>query len=223
MKRILIIEDDQGIAELERDYLEANGFSADIAVDGKTGEKKALEDAYDLILLDIMLPDVDGLTICKRTRELSNVPIMMLSAKDDIETKVVSLDIGANDYLTKPFNSKELFARIRVLLRERHQLADRGNFLQLNDITLFLDRHEVMKGTKKLKLTKKEFELLAYLVRNKNIVLSRSRIVEEVWGYDYIGDTNIVDVYIRYLRSKLGPNGRNYIRTVRGVGYVAED
>ena len=223
MKRILIIEDDQGIAELERDYLEANGFSADIAVDGKIGEKKALEDAYDLILLDIMLPDVDGLTICKRTRELSNVPIMMLSAKDDIETKVVSLDIGANDYLTKPFNSKELFARIRVLLRERHQLADRGNFLQLNDITLFLDRHEVMKGTKKLKLTKKEFELLAYLVRNKNIVLSRSRIVEEVWGYDYIGDTNIVDVYIRYLRSKLGPNGRNYIRTVRGVGYVAED
>ena len=223
MKRILIIEDDQGIAELERDYLEANGFSADIAADGKTGEKKALEDAYDLILLDIMLPDVDGLTICKRTRELSNVPIMMLSAKDDIETKVVSLDIGANDYLTKPFNSKELFARIRVLLRERHQLADRGNFLQLNDITLFLDRHEVMKGTKKLKLTKKEFELLAYLVRNKNIVLSRSRIVEEVWGYDYIGDTNIVDVYIRYLRSKLGPNGRNYIRTVRGVGYVAED
>lgn len=148
---------------------------------------------------------------------------MMLSAKDDIETKVVSLDIGANDYLTKPFNSKELFARIRVLLRERHQLADRGNFLQLNDITLFLDCHEVMKGTKKLKLTKKEFELLAYLVRNKNIVLSRSRIVEEVWGYDYIGDTNIVDVYIRYLRSKLGPNGRNYIRTVRGVGYVAED
>ena len=223
MKRILIIEDDQGIAELERDYLEANGFSADIAADGKTGEKKVLEDAYDLILLDIMLPDVDGLTICKRTRELSNVPIMMLSAKDDIETKVVSLDIGANDYLTKPFNSKELFARIRVLLRERHQLADRGNFLQLNDITLFLDRHEVMKGTKKLKLTKKEFELLAYLVRNKNIVLSRSRIVEEVWGYDYIGDTNIVDVYIRYLRSKLGPNGRNYIRTVRGVGYVAED
>ena len=170
-----------------------------------------------------MLPDVDGLTICKRTRELSNIPIMMLSAKDDIETKVVSLDIGANDYLTKPFNSKELFARIRVLLRERHQLADRGNFLQLNDLTLFLDRHEVMKGTKKIKLTKKEFELLAYLVRNKNIVLSRSRIVEEVWGYDYIGDTNIVDVYIRYLRSKLGPNGRTYIRTVRGVGYVAED
>ena len=194
-----------------------------LAPDGLTAADLIEKNDYDLALLDIMLPDVDGLTICKRTRELSNVPIMMLSAKDDIETKVVSLDIGANDYLTKPFNSKELFARIRVLLRERHQLADRGNFLQLNDITLFLDRHEVMKGTKKLKLTKKEFELLAYLVRNKNIVLSRSRIVEEVWGYDYIGDTNIVDVYIRYLRSKLGPNGRNYIRTVRGVGYVAED
>lgn len=211
------------IAELERDFLEASAIESVIETDGTKGLERALQENFDLILLDIMLPDVDGLTICKRTRELSNVPIMMLSAKDDIETKVVSLDIGANDYLTKPFNSKELFARIRVLLRERHQLADRGNFLQLNDITLFLDRHEVMKGTKKLKLTKKEFELLAYLVRNKNIVLSRSRIVEEVWGYDYIGDTNIVDVYIRYLRSKLGPNGRNYIRTVRGVGYVAED
>lgn len=223
MKRILIIEDNLEIAELERDFLEASAIESVIETDGTKGLERALQEDFDLILLDIMLPDVDGLTICKRTRELSNVPIMMLSAKDDIETKVVSLDIGANDYLTKPFNSKELFARIRVLLRERHQLADRGNFLQLNDITLFLDRHEVMKGTKKLKLTKKEFELLAYLVRNKNIVLSRSRIVEEVWGYDYIGDTNIVDVYIRYLRSKLGPNGRNYIRTVRGVGYVAED
>lgn len=223
MKRILIIEDNLEIAELERDFLEASAIESVIETDGTKGLERALQENFDLILLDIMLPDVDGLTICKRTRELSNVPIMMLSAKDDIETKVVSLDIGANDYLTKPFNSKELFARIRVLLRERHQLADRGNFLQLNDITLFLDRHEVMKGTKKLKLTKKEFELLAYLVRNKNIVLSRSRIVEEVWGYDYIGDTNIVDVYIRYLRSKLGPNGRNYIRTVRGVGYVAED
>lgn len=223
MKRILIIEDNLEIAELERDFLEASAIESVIETDGTKGLERALQENFDLILLDIMLPDVDGLTICKRTRELSNIPIMMLSAKDDIETKVVSLDIGANDYLTKPFNSKELFARIRVLLRERHQLADRGNFLQLNDLTLFLDRHEVMKGTKKIKLTKKEFELLAYLVRNKNIVLSRSRIVEEVWGYDYIGDTNIVDVYIRYLRSKLGPNGRNYIRTVRGVGYVAED
>ena len=223
MKRILIIEDNIEIAELERDFLEASAIESVIETDGTKGLERALQEDFDLILLDIMLPDVDGLTICKRTRELSNIPIMMLSAKDDIETKVVSLDIGANDYLTKPFNSKELFARIRVLLRERPQLADRGNFLQLNDLTLFLDRHEVMKGTKKIKLTKKEFELLAYLVRNKNIVLSRSRIVEEVWGYDYIGDTNIVDVYIRYLRSKLGPNGRTYIRTVRGVGYVAED
>ena len=220
---ILVVDDEKEIADLVEIYLVSDGYKVFKANNAKEGLEILEKEEIHLVLLDIMLPDVDGLTICKRTRELSNVPIMMLSAKDDIETKVVSLDIGANDYLTKPFNSKELFARIRVLLRERHQLADRGNFLQLNDITLFLDRHEVMKGTKKLKLTKKEFELLAYLVRNKNIVLSRSRIVEEVWGYDYIGDTNIVDVYIRYLRSKLGPNGRNYIRTVRGVGYVAED
>ena len=220
---ILIVEDEKQIARFLQMELEHEGYICSIEYNGAAALDRIGQEHFDLILLDIMLPDVDGLTICKRTRELSNIPIMMLSAKDDIETKVVSLDIGANDYLTKPFNSKELFARIRVLLRERHQLADQGNFLQLNDLTLFLDRHEVMKGTKKIKLTKKEFELLAYLVRNKNIVLSRSRIVEEVWSYDYIGDTNIVDVYIRYLRSKLEPNGRTYIRTVRGVGYVAED
>lgn len=220
---ILIVEDEKQIARFLQMELEHEGYACGIEYNGAAALDRIGQEHFNLILLDIMLPDIDGLTICKRTRELSNVPIMMLSAKDDIETKVISLDIGANDYLTKPFNSKELFARIRVLLRERHQLADRGNFLQLHDITLFLDRHEVSQGNKKIKLTKKEFELLTYLVRNKNIVLTRSRIVEEVWGYDYIGDTNIVDVYIRYLRSKLGPDGRKYIRTIRGVGYVAED
>ena len=149
---------------------------------------------------------------------------MMLSAKDDVETKVASLDLGANDYLTKPFNSKELFARIRVLLRERDYKPADENFLQLQDMMLYLDRHEVVIGTQKIILTKKEFELLSYLIRNKNIVLTRDRIVEEVWGYDYIGDTNVVDVYIRYIRSKLGKEkGREYIQTIRGVGYVAKD
>lgn len=220
---ILIVEDEKQIARFLQMELEHEGYACTIEYNGAAALDRIGQEHFDLILLDIMLPDIDGLTICKRTRELSNVPIMMLSAKDDIETKVNSLDIGANDYLTKPFNSKELFARIRALLRERKQRHESNNFLQLHDITLFLDRREVVKGNQRINLTKKEFELLTYLVHNKNIVLSRRRIVEEVWGYDYVGNTNIVDVYIRYIRSKLGENGAKYIRTVRGVGYVAED
>lgn len=220
---ILIVEDEKQIARFLQMELEHEGYACTIEYNGAAALDRIGQEHFDLILLDIMLPDIDGLTICKRTRELSNVPIMMLSAKDDVETKVNSLDLGANDYLTKPFNSKELFARIRALLRERQQRRESNNFLQLHDITLFLDRREVVQGSRRINLTKKEFELLVYLVRNKNIVLSRRRIVEEVWGYDYVGNTNIVDVYIRYIRSKLGEKGATYIRTVRGVGYVAED
>lgn len=222
--QILIVEDEKQIARFLQMELEHEGYECGIETNGAAALDRIGQDHFDLILLDVMLPDIDGLTICRRTRELSNVPIMMLSAKDDVETKVASLDLGANDYLTKPFNSKELFARIRVLLRERdYKLADE-NFLQLQDMMLYLDRHEVVIGTQKIILTKKEFELLSYLIRNKNIVLTRDRIVEEVWGYDYIGDTNVVDVYIRYIRSKLGKEkGREYIQTIRGVGYVAKD
>lgn len=220
---ILIVEDEKQIARFIQMELEHEGYKCGIETNGASALDRIGQDHFDLILLDVMLPDIDGLTICRRTRELSNIPIMMLSAKDDIETKVASLDMGANDYLTKPFNSKELFARIRVLLREREQKPADENVLQLQDMMLYLDRHEVMVGPRKIMLTKKEFELLSYLIRNKNIVLTRDRIVEEVWGYDYIGDTNVVDVYIRYIRSKLGKEkGREYIQTIRGVGYVAK-
>lgn len=222
--QILIVEDEKQIARFLQMELEHEGYECGIETNGAAALDRIGQDHFDLILLDVMLPDIDGLTICRRTRELSNVPIMMLSAKDDVETKVASLDLGANDYLTKPFNSKELFARIRVLLRERDYKSADENFLQLQDMMLYLDRHEVVIGTQKIILTKKEFELLSYLIRNKNIVLTRDRIVEEVWGYDYIGDTNVVDVYIRYIRSKLGKEkGREYIQTIRGVGYVAKD
>ena len=222
--QILIVEDEKQIARFLQMELEHEGYECGIETNGAAALDRIGQDHFDLILLDVMLPDIDGLTICRRTRELSNVPIMMLSAKDDVETKVASLDLGANDYLTKPFNSKELFARIRGLLRERDYKPADENFLQLQDMMLYLDRHEVVIGTQKIILTKKEFELLSYLIRNKNIVLTRDRIVEEVWGYDYIGDTNVVDVYIRYIRSKLGKEkGREYIQTIRGVGYVAKD
>ncbi|KMO86679.1 PhoB family transcriptional regulator [Megasphaera cerevisiae DSM 20462] len=222
--QILIVEDEKQIARFIQMELEHEGYECSVESNGAAALDRIGQDHFDLILLDVMLPDLDGLTICQRTRELSNVPIMMLSAKDDIETKVTSLDLGANDYLTKPFNSKELFARIRVLLREREIKPSGENFLQLQDMTLYLERHEVAVGEHTVILTKKEFELLTYLIRNKNIVLTRDRILEEVWGYDYVGDTNVVDVYIRYIRSKIGSKkGREYIHTIRGVGYVAKD
>jgi two-component system response regulator ArlR len=141
-----------------------------------------------------------------------------------VETKVAALDLGADDYMTKPFNTKELFARIRVLLRKRKAERLSENFLRLNDLTLYLDRHEVQIGHQFIELTKKEFELLTYLIRNKNIALTRDRILQSVWGYDYAGDTNVVDVYIRYLRVKIDNKvQRKYIHTIRGLGYTAKD
>ncbi len=223
-ERILIVEDEKKIARFLQLELEHEGYECTIEYNGSAALDRIGQNHFDLILLDIMLPDIDGLTICQRTREISNVPILILSAKDDIETKVAGLDYGANDYLTKPFNSKELFARIRVLLRKQTVDKANENFLQLQNLTLYLDRHEVQVGEQTFNLTKKEFELLTYLIRNKNIVLTRDRILEEVWGYDYMGDTNVVDVYIRYLRSKIDEVvGRKYIHTVRGIGYVAKE
>ncbi|MCH4166309.1 MAG: response regulator transcription factor [Megasphaera sp.] len=223
--QILIVEDEKQIARFLQMELEHEGYVCTIEYNGAAALDRIGQTYFDLILLDIMLPDIDGLTICKQTRTLSDVPIMMLSAKDDVETKVACLDLGANDYLTKPFNSKELFARIRVLLRERmNQHQNPESSLQLQNMTLYLDRHEVLIDDKKIILTKKEFELLTYLIRNKNNVISRDRIVEDVWGYNYRGSTNVVDVYIRYIRNKIGKHdGQDYIKTIRGFGYVAND
>lgn len=222
--RVLIVEDEKRIGRFLQLELEHEGYDCIIEHNGISALDRIGQDHFDLILLDIMLPDIDGLSICQRIREMSAVPILILSAKDDIETKVAGLDLGANDYLTKPFNSRELFARIRVLLRKRSSERLSENFLQLQNMILYLDRHEVQVDDNVFTLTKKEFELLAYLVRNKNIVLTRDRILEEVWGYDYIGDTNVVDVYVRYIRSKIDETvGRKYIFTIRGVGYVAKD
>lgn len=223
--QILIVEDEKQIARFLQMELEHEGYACVIEYNGAAALDRIGQTYFDLILLDIMLPDIDGLTICKQTRELSDVPIMMLSAKDDVETKVTCLDLGANDYLTKPFNSKELFARIRVLLRKQiNQQLGQENSLQLQNMTLYLDRHEVLIDDRKITLTKKEFELLTYLIRNKNNVISRDRIVEDVWGYNYRGSTNVVDVYIRYIRNKIGKHdGQDYIKTIRGFGYVAND
>ncbi len=221
-ERILIVEDEKKIARFLQLELEHEGYECTIETSGRAALDQIVQGSFDLILLDLMLPDLDGLMICERARQVTDVPILILSAKDDIDTKVQGLDLGANDYLTKPFNSRELFARIRVLLRKTETPdTSSTHYLTLQDMTVYLDRHEVQIGDQILSLTKKEFDLLTYLIRNKNVVLSRERILGEVWGYDYIGDTNVVDVYIRYLRSKIDEVvGHKYIHTIRGIGYV---
>ncbi|MBP2664049.1 MAG: two component transcriptional regulator, winged helix family [Firmicutes bacterium] len=225
-KRILIVEDEFKIARFLQLELEHEGYQTLIEATGRRALDRIVQEDFALVLLDVMLPELDGMEICKRVRELSEIPIIMVTAKDAIEDKVLGLDIGADDYLTKPFAIQELFARIRTALRkskEAHtELAN--DALTLGDLTLYPMRYEAEVSSQPVSLTKKEYDLLEYLIRNKHIVLTRERILQEVWGYDYTGDTNVVDVYIRYLRTKLDEQfGQKYIHTVRGVGYVVKE
>lgn len=228
-KKIFIVEDERRIARFLQMELEHEGFETEIEDNGRRAYERIIQGDFDLVLLDIMLPEMDGLTICKKVRELSDIPIIMLTARDEIDDKVQGLDIGADDYVTKPFAIPELFARMRAALRKqvKNDLetdASIGEVLRLKNITMNIDRHEVMVGDVSVELTKKEFDLLAYLIRNKRSVLTRDQILSQVWGYDYMGDTNVVDVYIRYLRAKLDDKfNEKYIHTMRGVGYVVKD
>ena len=219
-KRIFIVEDEKRIARFLQMELEHEGFSTSMEDNGRRAFEKIVQGEYDLVLLDVMLPDMDGMEICRRVRELSDVPIIMLTARDDIEDKVHGLDIGADDYITKPFSIAELLARIRAV----SEAEDDSDKLTVRELSLFPARHAAQLSGQYIDLTKKEYALLEYLVRNKRAVLSRDQILQEVWGYDYMGDTNVVDVYISYLRSKIDePSGEKYIHTVRGVGYVIKE
>lgn len=224
-KQILVVEHSPQIARFIQVQLEEQHYACCVEHSGGKALDRLAQEYFDLLILDIILPDVDGIMVCEKVRQFSNIPILILSAIDDIQTKVTLLSTGANDYMTKPFNSRELVARVAVLLRSLYQPARTEQRLCLQDISIHLDRHEVLVGTRHVTLTKTEFRLFAFLARNKNIVLPRITIFEEVWGTNYIGDTNIIDVYIRYIRNKLRASGteRNYIKTVRGIGYVAED
>lgn len=223
---ILIVEDEWKIARFIQMELTHEGYHTTIETNGRRALDLIIQGNYNLVLLDVMLPDMDGVEICKRVREISAVPIIMVTAKDDIEAKVRGLDSGADDYLTKPFAIQELLARTRAALRKHtaKQHAEAGNELRLKNIVLFPSRYEVQVDTQSIELTKKEYDLLEYLIRNKQVVLDRDKILREVWGYDYAGDSNVVDVYVRYLRLKLDERfGQKYIHTVRGVGYVVKD
>jgi two-component system response regulator ArlR len=223
--KILIVEDEQKIARFVQMELEHEGFSTEIEGNGRIALDRIIQEDFDLVLLDLMLPEMDGIEICTRVRQLSAIPIIMVTAKDDIIDKVTGLNTGADDYMTKPFATQELIARIRAALR-KHIIVPPSPKQELHtqNLTLYPKRHEVIVEQTPVELTKTEYDLLAYLLRNQNIVLSRERILQEVWGYEFMGDTKIVDVYIRYLRSKLDDcYDRKYIHTIRGVGYVVKD
>lgn len=226
--RVLIVEDERRIARFLQMELEHEGMSTAIEDNGRRAYERIMQENYDLILLDVMLPDMDGFTICRKVRELSQVPIIMLTAKDDIDDKVQGLDIGADDYITKPFATPELLARMRVVLRrqesQRETREAQEEILSVKNLIMYPARHEVKVDAVPVELTKKEYDLLEYLLRNKRNVLTRDQILSNVWDYDYMGDTNVVDVYIRYLRQKLDDRFQEkYIHTMRGVGYVIKD
>ena len=224
--RILIVEDEEKSARFVELELQHEGYETEKAADGRTGLELAENGKFDLCLLDIMLPELNGLEVIRRLRKSSSVPVILLTARDAVMDKVAGLDMGANDYITKPFAIEELLARIRAQLRQGENAHDASNSGVLTAGRLSLDpqRHEVRYADTLVELTQKEFAMLELLLRNKDIVLSRETFLERVWGYDYMGETNIVDVYIRFLRAKLDARfGVTLIRTVRGVGYVLRE
>ncbi|BAC12550.1 two-component response regulator [Oceanobacillus iheyensis HTE831] len=224
-ERILIVEDEQKISRVLQLELEYEGYESEVASNGKDALNKIEQENWDLVLLDIMIPQLSGLEVLRRVRRAENqTPIILLTARDEVHDKVSGLDLGANDYITKPFQIEELLARVRVHLRKVVQAANDNQTLSVADLQVDLHAYEVTRNGEKIELTPREFNLLVCLLKNKNIVLTREQLIESVWGYDYFGDTNVVDVYIRYLRQKVDKNFEiPIIQTVRGVGYTIKE
>ena len=222
-EHILVVEDDPQIADLLRRGLIYEGYSVTVAADGPTGLTAARDRPPDLVLLDLMLPGMDGLTVCARLRAASDVPILILTARDAVPDRVKGLDAGADDYVVKPFNFDELVARIRAQLRRRAPAADQET-LRFADLTLNPNTHEVFRGGRKIELTAREFEVLLLFMQHPRQVITRDLLYERIWGYDFGGESNIIEVYVRYVRSKLEEGGApRLIQTVRGVGYALRE
>lgn len=220
MPTILVVEDDAKIARLLELELMHAGYEVEVAHDGRAGLDRALTGGIDLMLLDVMLPQMSGLEVVRRVKEEQPLlPVLMVTARGDRYDKVSGLDLGADDYITKPFEMEELLARIRAFLRMRQhvQIDTSERVLSYEGLTVDVNRHEVICEGQKVDLTRREFDLLVYLLEHPERVLTRDQLVEHVWGFDYYGDTNVVDVYVRYVRKKLGGS---WIQTVRGVGYM---
>jgi two-component system alkaline phosphatase synthesis response regulator PhoP len=221
--KVLIVDDEEAIVKLVSFNLEKEGFETLAAYDGREALDIIRREPLDFVVLDVMLPEMDGLSLCRQLRlDGIQVPILMLTAKDGEIDKVLGLEIGADDYLTKPFSPRELVARVRALLRRTKEAKDEPEeLLKLGSLEIFPLRYEVRRDGRELDLTSREFELLLLFCQNKGIVMSREQILEKVWGYDFYGDARVVDVHIRHLREKIeiDPSNPRYIKTVRGVGY----
>lgn len=224
MKRILIAEDDREIAELERDYLEMNGFSSDIAPDGQTALELGMGKHYDLILLDIMLPGMDGYELCAALREKLDIPILMVTAKGESSDKITGLGLGADDYIPKPFDPAELVARIKAHISRYERLtspASREREIRVGGLVIYPDNWRVTRNGAELRLPNREFEILSFLAQNPNKVFSREKLFERIWGIDYISDSATVTVHIGRIREKIeeDPQNPKIIETVWGAGY----
>lgn len=219
MKNILIVEDEANISDFVKGELEYEGYNVCIKEDGREGLEEALKNEYDLIILDVMLPSMNGFEICRRLKREKQSPIIMLSAKDSVMDKVNGLQIGADDYIAKPFAIEELLARIEVVFRRQDNLNN--YIIKFKDITINKSSRVVKINGNEINLTNKEYELLMILIDNKGKVVTREELLEKIWGYGYEPETNVTDVYIRYLRAKLNnENKEEYIQTVRSVGYI---
>jgi two-component system response regulator ArlR len=222
-KRILLVEDEKSIARFIELELMHENFDVVHHTSGRDGFEAAKSESFDVILLDVMLPELNGIEVCRRIRTFSNMPILLITARDAVLDRVAGLDAGADDYIVKPFAIEELLARILSILRRTSKENKSTAILEFKDIIVDTDAHIVMANHKKIDLTKTEYDLLVYLIQQKNRVISRDLILENVWGYLAEIETNVVDVYIRHLRSKLPQEMESYIETVRGVGYVMRE
>lgn len=230
MPRILIVEDEDEIAMLEKDYLEVGGCETDIVSDGKAALEKAMNGNYDLLILDIMLPGISGYDICRKVRDKIDIPILMVTAKTESIDKIRGLGLGADDYISKPFDPAELVARVKAHLNRYERLtSSRGKasndhqegVITVGDLSILIKSWKVYKGNEEIKLPNKEFELLTFLAMNPNIVFSKEQIFEKIWGYDYIGDAATVTVHVNRIREKIEDdcNKPKYIETIWGAGY----
>ncbi len=222
---ILIVEDEEKIARFVELELKHEGYGVQKAHNGREGLELARTGEFDLILLDVMLPELNGLEVLRRLRRTAQVPVILLTARDAVMDKVAGLDAGADDYITKPFAIEELLARIRTALKKRNRSEEvKTTVLKAGDLAMDVDRHEVTFQGQQIALTHREYELLRVLLKNKNLVLSREKLINEVCGYDYMGETNVIDVYVRYLRAKIDDRfGVKVISTVRGAGYSIKE
>src|SRR5690625_1349577 len=223
MKRILIVEDEEKLSRVIQLELQYENYETEIASNGKDALRCIEEQTWDLVLLDIMIPELSGLEVLRRVRRKDKAtPVILLTARDEVHDKVSGLDLGANDYVTKPFQMEELLARVRTQLRQKQEPT--SDHLIYENLQINLQSRDVTRSGQSIELTPREYDLLTFLLKNKNHVFERDQLLDHVWGYEYAGDTNVVDVYIRYLRNKIDkPFQTNTIQTIRGVGYTIKD